>query len=167
MADAASRVTAFKVPQPPPTKSFTQYIPDGDRSYRRIEATIKDFRGQPVLLVFWASWCRPCRPELQALDKMLPDLTRAGLTVLPVMTADRSGVSGARFFFRGADIVNLPYFLDHRTELMEAMTIRSLPSIVFIDVEGRAFAFAVGLDLTQPLVQNILFHFAQTGRLPD
>lgn len=167
IADVAAGVVAYKTPQPPPAKSFTQYVPTDSRAYRQIETTIKDFKGKPVFLNFWASWCRPCRAELQQLDKIYDDLTAAGLVVLPVMTADRAGIDGARFFFRGADIARLPFFLDHGTEMMEAMGVRALPTSIFIDAEGKAFAFTYGLDLTQPLGREFLFRFAKTGKLPE
>ncbi len=167
IADVTAGVVAYKTPQPPPAKAFTQYVPTDSRSYRRIEATVKDFKGKPVFLNFWASWCRPCRAELQQLDKIHDELTAAGLVVLPVMTADRSGIDGARFFFRGADIVHLPFLLDHGTELMEAMAVRVLPTSIFIDAEGNAFAFTSALDLSQPLGRELLFRFAKTGKLPE
>ncbi len=166
MSDALAKVTLYKTPQEPPVKSFTQYVPDGDRSYRQIETQIKDFKGKPVLINFWASWCRPCRAEMQVLDKVYADLTAAGLVVLPVMTADRAGIGGAKYFFRGADIAHLPYFLDHGTELMEAMMVRALPTTVFVDAEGNAVAFSNALDYSQPLALDLLFAFAETGKLP-
>ena len=44
---------------------FTVYDQSGH------EVKLSDFRGRPVVLNFWASWCGPCRSEMPAFDKAL------------------------------------------------------------------------------------------------
>jgi len=166
VAAARAHVIDFRTPRPVPPNAFTQHIPTDSRHTRQVEASLADFAGKPVLLTFWSTWCRPCRTELLELDKMHDELTDLGLAVVPVMTADKSRISGARYFFNGADIEHLPYFLDHGQELLEAMNGRVLPSTFFIDAQGRILAFTSDLDLRQAPARELLRIFAKTGRLP-
>ncbi|MBN2751452.1 MAG: TlpA family protein disulfide reductase, partial [Rhodospirillaceae bacterium] len=166
VADARAHIIDFKTPRAVPPNTFTQHIPLDSRTSRRVEASLADFAGRPMLVSFWASWCRPCRVEMVEMDKLHDELTDLGLAVVPVMSADKSGIDGARFFFRNMDITVLPFFLDHGQELMEAMGARTLPSLFFVSAEGKAVAFASDLDLRQEPARDLLRWFAKNGTLP-
>lgn len=166
IADARAQIVDFSVPRLLPGNGFTQFVADGPRSYRKVEITLRDFPGKPVLVNLWASWCRPCRTELSVLDKEIGELSDSGLVVLPIMTADRSGVDGAHFFFRGADIKNLPVIVDHGQELMDALAVRVLPSTLFISPEGKVIGYSVSLNYEDPKTRELLIAFGRTGKLP-
>jgi thiol-disulfide isomerase/thioredoxin len=165
-AAARAQFTDLRAPREMPANGITHYIPKGDRAWDKVEVFLKDEKGRPTIINLWATWCPPCRPELESLDKIYDELTAAGASVVPVMTADRSGIGGARYFFRGADIEKLPYFLDHDREFMEALGMRSLPTMLLVSPDGYLLAYALGPKLDSPYTRDILMHFARTGTLP-
>ena len=56
---------------------------------------LKEYRGQVVLINFWASWCGPCRQEMPLLEKIDKRYRDAGFTVLGVNVEGKAG-SGER-----------------------------------------------------------------------
>src|SRR5438046_804331 len=52
--------------------------------------SLADFRGHPILLNIWATWCVPCRKEMPALDRLQTAIDKSQLFVLP-LSIDRQG----------------------------------------------------------------------------
>jgi DsbE subfamily thiol:disulfide oxidoreductase len=52
------------------------------------KATLKDFRGQLVLLNFWATWCVPCREEMPAMERLYQQFKSKGFTIVAVDIKD-------------------------------------------------------------------------------
>ena len=57
--------------------------------------TMSSFRGRPVLLTFWASWCGPCRVELPELSKLYGELAGKGFVLITV-NVDQNPAAGRR-----------------------------------------------------------------------
>ncbi len=94
---------------------------------------ISEFRGRPVLLTFWASWCGPCRVELPELSSLYGELMGRGFVLITV-NLDQNPVAGRRFL--DALGLKLPvYRLDPRTT--KFLGIDSLPTNILLDQEGR------------------------------
>lgn len=166
VADARARIVDYAAPRQVSEKTFTLFVPQDRRTTKRYEVSFDNFKGQPVLLVFWASWCQPCHKEMRVLDRIYDEMTDLGLHIVPIMTSDKSGIDGARYFFRGNDIEKLPLFLDHGTTLMREFQVRSMPQMYFINAEGQALGFSGDLDIGQDTAQDLLRYFAQSGNLP-
>src|SRR5258708_13381241 len=45
--------------------------------------SLADFRGRPILLNIWATWCVPCRKEMPSLDRLQPGVDKSELLLLP------------------------------------------------------------------------------------
>jgi thiol-disulfide isomerase/thioredoxin len=65
-----------------PAPNFAATIFDGQ------ELTLADFKGQVVILNFWATWCVPCKEELPLLEGYYRGMAKYGLRVLAVATED-------------------------------------------------------------------------------
>jgi len=165
--DARARVIDYAKPRTVTDKPFSLYIPQDSRTNKRYEVDFSAFRGKPVLVNFWASWCQPCYKEMPILEELYDELTDMGLQVVPLMTSDKSGINGARYFFKGANLKKLPLFLDYGTTVGREFQVRSLPQLFFISAEGKVLAFSDGLDISQKPAQDLLRYFAQTGQLPN
>ena len=109
-----------------PNIAFTSL--DGSR-----QLDLESFRGRPVLMTFWASWCGPCRQELPELQKLHAELADQGFELVTINT-DQSAVSGARFLQKYN--IDVPvYRIDRRTQM--ELGVQSLPTNLLIDREGR------------------------------
>lgn len=97
--------------------------------------TLASFRGKPLLINFWATWCGPCIVEMPALDRLA---AREGET-LKVLTIsqDTDGRAAVTQFFRARNFQHLEAYLDGETALMMALQLDTLPTTILYDAEGR------------------------------
>jgi len=97
------------------------------------QLNLESFRGRPVLLTFWASWCGPCRQELPELQKLSAELADEGFALVTI-NMDQSAIVGARFLQKYN--IDVPvYRMDQRTLLQ--LGVKSLPTNVLLDGDGR------------------------------
>ena len=61
-----------------PAPSFTLTALDGG------QATLSQYKGQVVMVNFWATWCGPCQQEMPLLDQMYKKYKPAGFTLIGV-----------------------------------------------------------------------------------
>lgn len=119
-ADPVEKVPVF------PNIAFTSL--DGTR-----QLDIESFRGRPLLMTFWASWCGPCRQELPELQELAVELADEGLA-LAAINIDQSAVMGARFLQKYN--IDIPtYRMDKAT--LTALGLGAIPTNILLDREGR------------------------------
>jgi cytochrome c biogenesis protein CcmG/thiol:disulfide interchange protein DsbE len=100
------------------------------------KVVLEDFLGRgPVLVQFWATWCKPCLKEMPYIQRMHEAYAERGLTVLSVATDSpktqsrvKREVRGKKFTFR--------VLLDPAEELLRQLQGREVPYVVVIDAEG-------------------------------
>ncbi|NLW03125.1 MAG: TlpA family protein disulfide reductase [Clostridiaceae bacterium] len=110
---------------------------DGDGN----EVRLQDFRGTPVVLNFWASWCSQCRKELPALDRLFREYSEDGLVVLVVDLVDGAREtmdSGKKYVEENGFAFKVLY--DTRQEAAYTYGVRFIPSTLFIDKDGYILA---------------------------
>lgn len=103
---------------------------------------LADFRGQVVVLNFFASWCRPC--ELEAADLERTWRAYAGRGVVFVGIAVQDQYHEALAFLRKHGIT-YPAAFDGRNEVMQAYRITGIPTTVFVDAAGRHAGRHIGI----------------------
>ena len=105
---------------------------------------LSDFRGKPVVLNFWASWCGPCKSEMPAFEAVYQT---AGEKVQFLMVNLTDGVSEtvevASAFIADAGYT-FPVFYDTSSAASAAYGVSSIPATFFIDAKGRIAASHVG-----------------------
>ncbi|HWH15190.1 MAG TPA: TlpA disulfide reductase family protein, partial [Miltoncostaeaceae bacterium] len=98
----------------------------------RGELRLAEYRGRPVVLNFWASWCEPCREEMPALARFARDQRRVAVVGVAVNDAP----ARSRAFARRAG-VGFPLAVDREAGAAGRFGVSGLPVTVFIDAEGR------------------------------
>jgi peroxiredoxin len=108
---------------------FTLETPDGE-TY-----TLSDFRGQPVLVNMWATWCGPCRLEMPAIQATYEARQDEGFVVLAVNHTDTDTVPAMVEF--GEELgLTFPLLVDPGSQIQKAYQVRAYPSSFFVDEEG-------------------------------
>lgn len=106
------------------------------------ELRLSDFRGQLVLLNFWASFCAPCLEEMPALQHLWDEYRDAGFVVLAV-AADRGSIEPVAAFIESGDY-RFPVVLDVDGEVRNRYEVRALPTSYLIGADGRFLGRVVG-----------------------
>jgi cytochrome c biogenesis protein CcmG, thiol:disulfide interchange protein DsbE len=127
---------AVKRGERPPAPERALPLLDGGR------ASLADFRGRPVVLNFWASWCEPCKDEAPAMEKAHQRLKKVGGTVLGVTVSDASPDSKA---FMKEFGLTFPSLRDVDGELAEDFSTTGVPETFVIDRQGRISAISRGV----------------------
>ena len=98
---------------------------------------LSEFRGKPLLINVWASWCGPCRAEMASLER-LAWLDRSGyFAVIGISTDDYSDRAKAALAESNATI---SHFIDHDLVLENMLGAAQIPLTVLVDADGRVLA---------------------------
>jgi len=116
--------------------------------------SVQDFRGKPLVVVVWGSWCAPCRKEapqvVDAAQQLGGDARFVGIDIRDASTTSpqafvrRFGIDYPSFFSPGGDAL---------LAFHGRLSPRTIPSFLVLDAEGRIAASIIGqLPSTQTLV---------------
>ncbi len=94
---------------------------------------LSDYRGHPVLVNLWASWCPPCRAEMPTLIQFYKQHQADGLVVLAVNSADNA--ESAKQFMQQAQMP-FPVLYDPDGWVEQTMGVDGLPSSYLFDRQG-------------------------------
>ena len=94
---------------------------------------LSEFRGEVVMINFWATWCGPCRQEMPLLDELYRRYKKVGFRLLGVNIDDdlRSAV-------KMVDVlgVSFPVLLDERKQVSRLYDVNAMPATLLIDRSG-------------------------------
>ncbi len=96
--------------------------------------SLADFRGQPLLVNFWASWCVPCEEEAPALQQAWEEHRGDGLVVIGINHDDLRGDALAFVEKHGATYPNV---VDRDRKAVADYGLTGVPETFFVDREGR------------------------------
>ena len=103
---------------------------------------LSDYRGQPVVLNAWATWCGPCRLEMPDLEKFYQEYREQGVVVLAVNMGESKDTVAT---FIKDNKYTFPVLLDETTAAVgRPYRISGIPATFFIDRQGKIASIQVG-----------------------
>ena len=100
-------------------------------------AKLSSFRGKPLIINVWASWCGPCRAEMASLDSLSKRYKGKPFKVIGISTDDYP--DKAYDFLERAGI-GFENFIDVKLELENMLGANRLPLTLLIDAQGKVLA---------------------------
>jgi peroxiredoxin len=94
---------------------------------------LSEFRGDVVMINFWATWCGPCRQEMPLLDELYNRYQRVGFNLLGVNIDDDSRRAMQMAEELGIDF---PVLFDATKEVSRLYEVEAMPVTVLVDREG-------------------------------
>ena len=104
---------------------------------------LDDYRGNLVLLNFWATWCAPCKEEMPSLDVLKANKSLNNLKIFPI-NVGQDNVEKALKFFDNLEIKNLKPYFDSPTTLAKKFRLRGIPTSILFNKDGYEFARIIG-----------------------
>jgi peroxiredoxin len=112
------------------------------------QVDLASYRGQPVLLVFWATSCGICRYELPKLDRLAMEYQNRGLVMLAINVGD---ADGARDFMRERHISRITNLVDADGAIAQKYGVHGVPRLVLVGRDGAVERAAVGMQSDRTL----------------
>jgi peroxiredoxin len=94
---------------------------------------LSEYRGDVVMINFWATWCGPCRQEMPLLDELYSRYNRVGFNLLGVNIDDDSRRAMQMVEELG---VNFPVLFDASKEVSKLYEVEAMPVTVIVDRQG-------------------------------
>ena len=107
------------------------------------ELNLNDYRGNLILLNFWATWCAPCKEEMPSLDRLQANKKLDNLKIFPINVGQDS-LEKATLFFEDLKIQNLDLYFDPPVTLAKKFGLRGIPTSILFNKDGLEFARIIG-----------------------
>jgi len=99
-------------------------------------ASLSDHAGHPILINFWASWCKPCSGEMPLIIAAYRAHQQAGLAVLAIDLTDQEASTKDIRKFQAEFQLPFPVLLDKKGKARKLYRLRGVPTSVFIGSDG-------------------------------
>lgn len=95
---------------------------------------LSEYRGDVVMINFWASWCAPCRQEMPLLEEMYKKYSDLGFVLLGVNVEEDS--TKANDLLREV-AVTFPVLFDNSNKVTKLYNVVAMPSTILVDRDGK------------------------------
>ena len=111
-----------------------------------------DFKGKPLIINVWASWCGPCRAEMSSLERLARKYGGKQFNVIGISTDD-DGYAAAMYLKQSK--ITFENFLDSNVFLENMLGANTIPLTIFVDAQGRVLDKARGAyDWDSPAIKD-------------
>ena len=107
------------------------------------ELNLDDYKGNLVLLNFWATWCAPCKEEMPSLDQLQINGKLNNLKIFPI-NIGQENLKKSQKFFEDLSIKNLEVYFISSINLPKKLQLRGIPTTILINKDGLEFARIIG-----------------------
>ena len=107
------------------------------------QVDLNDFKGNLILLNFWATWCAPCKEEMPSLDLLKEQKKLDKLIIFPI-NVGQDNLENSSKFFEDLKIKNLKIYFDTPITLAKKFGLRGIPTSILFNKDGLEFARIVG-----------------------
>tara|TARA_B100000003_G_C10869594_1_gene346497 strand:- start:511 stop:1020 length:510 start_codon:yes stop_codon:yes gene_type:complete len=141
------------------TNSFASEVPDIknliiNKEYKKYDSltfldaknqklNLDSYKGNLIILNFWATWCAPCKEEMPSLDILLENSKLSNLKIFPI-NVGKDSLEKSELFFRDLNIKNLEVYFDSPSTLAKKLSLRGIPTSILFNKEGEEFARIIG-----------------------
>jgi cytochrome c biogenesis protein CcmG/thiol:disulfide interchange protein DsbE len=154
-------ILANPTPTPPPVtprEGFT--APDFSLlDLQGRELTLGQFRGRPVMVNFWTTWCPYCREEMATLEAASHRYVEQGLVILAVNVQESTETLAP---FAQSEGLTFPILLDSYATVTGTYLTRVIPTTFFIDRRGVINVIHLG-PLTDEIIDSYLTELLSGG----
>jgi peroxiredoxin len=119
---------ALAGPAPAPAPAFTLASRAGQ------DVSLAQYKGNVVMINFWASWCGPCRQEMPLLESIYKKYNKMGFTMIGVNVEPDSNAANE---WLKATPVSFPILYDRDSKVSKLYDVAGMPSTVIIDRTGK------------------------------
>ena len=117
------------------------------------KVSLSSYKGRPVVVDFWATWCGPCRVEIPWFEQLRDQYASQGLEIIGVSADQLDKDDAAKLFTEKRDIsdfaakmrMNYPVLIDAESIENSYGGLDDLPTTFFIDKNGKIVASTIGL----------------------
>ena len=107
------------------------------------DLNLEIFKGNLVILNFWATWCLPCIEEMPMLDSLQSNDSLDNLKILPI-NVSKENLKKIKSFYKRLDIKNLEIYYAPSTKIASKFSLRGIPTSILINKDGKEFARVIG-----------------------
>ena len=107
------------------------------------QLNLDDYKGNLILLNFWATWCLPCKEEMPSLDLLHENIDLDNLKIFPINVGQENFEKTSNFF-QDLKIENLKIYFDSPITLAKKLGLRGIPTTILVNKDGLEFARIVG-----------------------
>ena len=127
--------TLTPIPGDVPAPDFTLQDTNG-KTHR-----LSEYRGKPVIVNFWTTWCPPCREELPSMNRAWQLLEQEDVAMLAINMGENEDTI---FIFSADYPTDFPILMDQSGEVIEQWPVKGLPTTYVIAPDGTIAYRAIG-----------------------
>lgn len=106
--------------------------------------SLDDFKGKPVFINFWASWCGPCRDEMPFIDEAYQKYKdQIGFLMINEIETEKKKLSSVESFMQEFNL-SFPVLLDRQSKVADLYKVYGYPTSYFINSNGTIIKMVPG-----------------------